>query len=202
MKPIDNIFKFILAFKHLDVGSSNPSKIEPLDLTNCQELKLVFKSDDNIIEFGQYFTNETVARFGMCQFKVDETKFQDLKNLYKNGNTIFYITTTNQGIRNIIYTGLYTILDTADSLGGQTLGDIINGLDAGLLSGSGSIDNNNNNSDKASIIDPPVEQETAIVTRKKVPVSSGSSFKNFAKNLPKNVSNLINNSASKFKKKK
>ena len=209
IKPFDNIFKFILAFKHLDSGNNSPSKIEPLDLTNCQELKLVFKSDDNIIEFGQYFTNETVARLGMCQFKVDEVKFQDLKNLYKNGNTIFYITTTNQGIRNIIYTGLYTILDTADSLGGQTLGDIINGLDAGLLSGSGSIDNNNNNNnnnsnnaDTASIIEPPVEQETAIVTRKKVPVSSGRSFKNFAKNLPKNVSNLINNSASKFKKKK
>jgi hypothetical protein len=88
-------------------------------------------------------------------------------------------------------------------LGGQTLGDIINGLDAGLLSGSGFIgDNPNLNNGLPTIIDLPAEQETAIVTRKKVPVSSESSFKNFAKNLPKNVSNLINNSASKFKKKK
>ena len=204
IKPFDNIFKFILAFKHLDGGNSNPSKLEPLDLTNCQELKLVFKSDDNTIEFGQYFTNETVARLGMCQFKVDETKFQDLKNLYKSGNITFYITTTNQGIRNIIYTGLYTILDTANSLGGQTLGDIINGLDTGLLSGSGFIgDNPNLNSGLPTIIELPDEQETAIVTRKKVPVSSSSgSFKNFSKNLTNSVSNLINNSTSKFKKKK
>ena len=66
-----------------------------------------------------------------------------------------------------------------------------------------SINNPNLNSGLPTIIELPDEQETAIVTRKKVPVSSsGGSFKNFSKNLTNSVSNLINNSTSKFKKKR
>jgi hypothetical protein len=64
--------------------------------------RLVFKNSDSIVEFSQYFSNETVARLGMCQFRVNEGKFQDLKKIYKSGSTIFYIITTNQGITNVI----------------------------------------------------------------------------------------------------
>jgi len=113
IRPFDNIFKFILAFK--SVGESNT--LEPVDLTNCQDLKLIFKSDDKMIEFSQYFTGETAPKFGVCQFRIDESKFLDIKNLNKLGSNVFYITTTNQGFRNILYSGLFTILDTAQSVG-------------------------------------------------------------------------------------
>ena len=106
IRPFDNIFTFILAFKTND-------SLEPVDLTNCQNLKLIIKNDDSTIEFNQYFTNETSARLGKCQFKIPEADFQKIKNLYKLGVKAFYITTNNQDIQNIIYSGLYQILDTA-----------------------------------------------------------------------------------------
>jgi hypothetical protein len=109
IKPFDNIFKFIFAFK-------NGDSLEPLDLTNCQNLKLIIKSDNTLLEFSQYFTSETVARLGMCQFKISEEDFQKVKNMYKTGINIFYITTLNQGIQNVIYSGLYQILDKLEDL--------------------------------------------------------------------------------------
>jgi hypothetical protein len=161
IKPFDNIYKFMIAYRY-----SNDKQLEPLDLTNCNDLKLVFKNSETVVEFTQYFSNETVAKLGMCQFRVNENKFQDLKKIYKSGNTIFYIITTNQGITNVIYTGLYTILDTATSLGDGNLSDIIGNIDTGILVGSGNVD--------AEIIEPPKEQEIAIVTRKRVTISNES----------------------------
>jgi len=163
IKPFDNIYKFIIAYRY-----ANGNQLEPLDLTNCNDLKLVFKNTDSVIEFTQYFSNETVARLGMCQFRVNENKFQDLKKIYKSGNTIFYITTTNQGITNVIYTGLYTILDKSTSLGDGNLSDLI---------GTGVLNIQSNDVINPEIIDPPKEQEIAIVTRKKVPITTESSAK-------------------------
>lgn len=167
IKPFDNIYKFIIAYRY-----TNGNQLEPLDLTNCNDLKLVFKNSDSIIEFTQYFSNENISRLGMCQFRVNENKFQDLKKIYKSGNTIFYITTTNQGITNVIYTGLYTILDNSNSLGDGNLSDLI---------GTGVLNTTQlNDGIVPEIIDPPKEQEIAIVTRKKVPISteSGKTKKN------------------------
>jgi len=48
IKPFDNIYKFIIAYRY-----TNGNQLEPLDLTNCNDLKLVFKNSDSIIEFTQ-----------------------------------------------------------------------------------------------------------------------------------------------------
>ena len=185
IKPFDNIFKFILALKYINNSSAS---LEPLDLTNCQDIKLVFKGDNKTIEFTQYFTNEVVAKFGMCQFKITEDKFHELKELNNMRSTVFYITTTNQGIRNVLYTGIYTILDNIGALVGNngngngnsniTVSDL-------LKNGSLSDSTNNNNLSNLSnqspdiIFDPNQKQETAIVTRRQVPsVVSNSNVKN------------------------
>ena len=102
--PFDNIIKFTLVFKTLD-------SIEPIDLTNCQNIKLVFKNDENRLDFNQYFNEETAANIGTCLFKIPESQFQKVKNFYKLGGRLFYITTTNQGIENILYSGLFEPLD-------------------------------------------------------------------------------------------
>ena len=156
IRPFDNIFKFIFAFKTND-------SLEPLDLTNCQDLKLIIKNDDSLLEFIQYFTSETVARLGMCQFKISEADFQKVKNLYKSGVNIFYITTTNQGIQNVIYSGLYQILDTVSDV---TISDIINntnGVSNGVTAGGPEV-----------IQDPNLstQQEFALVTRVRRPLRS------------------------------
>lgn len=162
IKPFDNIYQFILAYRY-----ANGKQLEPIDLTNCQNLKIVFKNENTIVEFSQYFSNETVAKFGMCQFKVSENKFKDIKDIYKSGVNIFYITTTNYGITNVIYTGLYDILDNSNG----SLSDLINGASTGVLAGTGNV-NGQLPSASPDIIDPPKQQEIAIVTRKKVPISN------------------------------
>jgi hypothetical protein len=191
IKPFDNLFKFILAYKF-----SNTSQLEPLDLTNCEIVRLVFRSDDTLIEFPEYFSSETSAKYGMCQFIVTENKFQELKKLYSNGNVFFYITGINQGIRTVIYSGTFTILDTASNLAGQTLDDILNNTNTGDLINTGSIKPAvEDKKGLPTIITPPKEQEIAIVTRKKVPVNNNSS------NSSANSSNNSNQAPGGFNKK-
>jgi hypothetical protein len=113
-----------LAYKSI----SENSTLEPLDLTNCQDLKLIFKSDDKTIEFSQYFTGETAPKFGVCQFRIDESKFLDIKNLNKLGSNVFYITSTNQGFRNVLYSGLFTILDSAQSVSGTSIIGVLDNI--------------------------------------------------------------------------
>jgi hypothetical protein len=160
IKPFDNIFKFLLANK-----SKDETRLEPFDLTNCNDVKLVIKTDDKVYEFPQIIGPETVARLGSCQFKIPETRFLDIKQTFNQGFSIFYITNTAQGMTNVIYAGLYTVLDTAQSLGAGTIQDLLNTLSLPTDTGS---------STEAipSIITPQNEQEIAIVTRRKVPVSS------------------------------
>ena len=178
IKPFDNLFKFILAYRY-----SNNKQLEPLDLTNCEDLKLVFRNDDTIIEFSQFFSQETSAKLGMCQFVVTENKFKEIKNLFSTGITTWYITTTNKGIRNVIYTGLYTVLDTAESVSGNSLSSLIS--NGGFNPLTGNIDDKGATSPQdefgPQIIDPPKEQEIAIVTRKKVPITNSQSSGNSRK---------------------
>lgn len=203
IRPFDNVFKFSLAFKTKRNSTTIGDVLEPLDLTNCEQLKLVFKSDSDLIEFPQYITQETVARLGMCQFKVTEDRFVSLKNVFKSGFVNFYITTTNQNFKNIIYSGLFTILDTATSFGGS-LSDIISGSNIDDLVGSGNIEliGDTVDDEPPLIIDPPREQEVAIVVRKKVPITSNDRVsKNLQKKGTTNA-NSINNGLTKFQKKK
>ena len=175
IKPFDNIFKFLLANK-----SKDETQLEPFDLTNCNDVKLVIKTDDKVYEFPQIITSETVARLGACQFKIPETRFLDIKQTFNQGFPIFYITNTAQGMTNVIYAGLYTVLDTAQSLGAGNIQDLLNSLstptDTGLPISA-----------EPSIISPPSEQEIAIVTRRKVPASGKSETVSTAKGALNNT---------------
>jgi hypothetical protein len=175
IKPFDNIFKFLLANK-----SKDETQLEPFDLTNCNDVKLVIKTDDKVYEFPQIIGPETVARLGACQFKIPETRFLDIKQTFNQGFSIFYITNTAQGMTNVIYAGLYTVLDTAQSLGAGTIQDLLNTLSLPTDTGA---------STEAipSIITPQNEQEIAIVTRRKVPVSGKSETVSTAKGALNNT---------------
>ena len=85
------------------------------------------------------------------------SKFLDIKNLLKSGESLFYITTTNEGISNTIYVGLFMTLDTGSGDEGSILDDV-----------------SNTPGESPRIIDDPnpsVKQETAIVTRRRISVS-------------------------------
>ena len=105
IQPFDNVITFTLAHK---ISGTNFPTLEFMDLTNCEEIKLVFRNDTNTVEFSQYLTVDVVAKFGMCQFNVTEDKFNEINNIFLSGFVVFYITTTNRNFRNVLYSGLFT----------------------------------------------------------------------------------------------
>lgn len=119
IKPFDNIIRFHIA-------SKSDTSLDFLDLTNCQDLKIIFKNSNNIFEFGQYLDERSAPKIGVCQFKIPESKFLDIKNLKKSEGSAFYITTTNQGVTTTIYSGLFDTIDgsftRSESFTGSRLG--------------------------------------------------------------------------------
>lgn len=143
--PFDNIIKFILAFK------SNNS-LTPVDLTSCQNIKLIFKNDTTSIEFLQILDSTSVAKLGMCQFRVNESQFNPLKAIYKSNINCFYIVTENEGITTTLYSGLFIPSDMIRNIDGGSLSTGNSGIGIG--------GNNSGNSDgsddlKDSIIPDP-----------------------------------------------
>ena len=108
IKPFDNIIEFTLQIRTGD------NKIEPFDLTSIEDLKLIFKDDNDMVEVSQYFNSPiSSATLGICSFKVTEEMYNKIREMYLNGARLFYITSTNQGIRNVIYSGLFTAEEPA-----------------------------------------------------------------------------------------
>lgn len=156
LQPFDNILKFILARR-------NGDSLKMLDLTSSSELKLTFKSEGKNIEFPLYSDPTNDLSQGMCSFRVNQAKYVEIKKLYQQDNSIFYITTTNEGIQTVLYSGLFIPADLLKVNPTQVenlnrLGVSGNGLD-----------------DSRIIDDPATTQETAIVTRKRVKISGGGS---------------------------
>lgn len=151
IEPFDNMIKFSLATK-------NENNIEFLDLTNSQNLILAFKSDKNNYEFG-LIPNASNLKVGSCSFKVPQNVYTDLKKCYSNNNNLFYITTNNNGVRTVLYSGLFLPSDSKEAK---------------------TIFNEQKIETESSIGDIILQNEdtgnTAIVTRKLVTISGTSSF--------------------------
>jgi hypothetical protein len=108
IKPFDNIIEFTLQIR---IGNN---KLEPFDLTSIEDLKLIFKDDNDMVEVSQYFNSPiSSASLGICSFKITEEMYNKIREMYLNGARLFYITSTNQGIRNVIYSGLFTAEEPA-----------------------------------------------------------------------------------------
>jgi hypothetical protein len=147
INPFDNILKFSLAIKSTD-------SLNFIDLTDCQDLKINFKSDKLNLEFGLYGLEQSNLKNGGCIFRIPQSSFIDLKKIWMEKNNLFYITTNNKGTRTVIYSGLFLpsdskeatdIFDTTTQISGQIINSTI-------------------------IDDPSNRVETAIVTRRQVRV--------------------------------
>ena len=139
--PFDNIVKFIIA-----MGTNNQP--DYLDLSGFNEVKMVIKNDANSYDFPLLTSSgEIDLKMGQVVFKISESKFLNVKKIYDSGVNLFYIIGSNGSNNNVIYTGLFRIYDSKDSI------DIIN-----------------NEAPKEPNIneDPKLPKETAIVTRKLV----------------------------------
>jgi len=112
IEPFDNIIRFVLAYKRND-------ELEFIDLTNCQDLKLSFKSESSNYEFGIYSEDNMNTASGMCSFRIPSSRYLDIKNLVLLDENLFYITTINQGVRTTLYTGQFStdaVVITDDTL--------------------------------------------------------------------------------------
>lgn len=158
IEPFDNIIRFVLARK-------NGDGLEFVDLTNCNDLKLSFKSELANYEFDLYPEKNMNTTSGMCSFKIPASQYIDIKKLLVEDENLFYITTTNKNVRTVLYSGQF---DTE--------------IDDSSISG-GNDDGNNT----TSIIKDPSDEERgiAIVTRRRVRVGTESELKQ-----PVKISNL------------
>ena len=141
--PFDNTISFILA-------SGDATKPDYLNMTGYGEIKLIFKNDSNLVEFSLYQDSGAInLAIGQITFKVTQSKFQDIKKIYASGINIFYISSTNQNVTSVVYTGLFKIYDNSVNVA--------------------ELNNQAANTNPSIIKDPNLPKETATVTR--MPVS-------------------------------
>lgn len=108
--PFDNIVKMIIA-------SGDANKPEYLNLTKYGDIKLVIKNDTNSIDFPLYInSNDINLSIGQIAFKLDKSKFPQIKNIYNSGINVFYITSDLNGLTTVIYSGLFKIYDNVDNV--------------------------------------------------------------------------------------
>jgi hypothetical protein len=145
--PFDNVISF-------NIAEGVETKPKYLNLTTYGEIKLVFKNDNNTVEFPLYIETQQVnLSIGQLVFRITAGKFGELKRMYESGINLFYITSTINNISNVIYAGLFKAFDAVDNV--KTLN--ANVRDVMISEAMPSI-----------IRDPKVgsSNETAIVTRK------------------------------------
>lgn len=110
IEPFDNILTFQLANI---IGSD----IDFIDLTNCQSLKISFKNSRNSYDF-DINSNLSDLKNGVCSFRIPQSKYLDIKRIFLEKSNIFYITTINNNIRTMLYSGLFI---PSDSLEGRSI---------------------------------------------------------------------------------
>jgi hypothetical protein len=148
MYPFDNIVKFIVA----DGTNSQPNY---LDLSNFTEIKLTFKNDKNKVEIPLYLeSNDVNLKLGQLIFKITESKYNDIKNIY-SVNNIFYIIGSNGYNNNVIYSGLFLPYDSSSNVKNLNIE-----VDKTKSTDDGSTPSINQ--------DPNLPKETAVVTTKKI----------------------------------
>ena len=108
LTPFYNILKFTLALK-------DNNKLQFLDLTNAQNLRLSFKSDKQEYSYPLVNSDSDLSN-GTCVFKVNQSQYNILKKIFLEGKNLFYITTQNKDVRSVIYSGLFIPSDSVESI--------------------------------------------------------------------------------------
>lgn len=140
--PFDNIVKFTLA---------TGTNIQPtlLDLTSFTEIKFTIRNDSTELSFPLFVeSGEINLSQGQVVFKIPQPKYVEVKKIYQTGINVFYITGISLSTTSVIYTGLYKPYD-----------DKANVADLNIQAG---------NIRPSINLDPSVQKENAIVTRKRV----------------------------------
>lgn len=139
--PFDNIINFTVA-------SGENDKPEMVDLSRFREINMVIKNDEFSMEFPVFTESGKVdLKNGNVSFKVSQSKYSNVKKVYKSGVNVFYITGTNKSTTSVIYSGLFKTYDE-----------------------KGNVDDLNDSVSKSSSIrlDKDLPRETAVIRRREV----------------------------------
>jgi hypothetical protein len=140
--PFDNFLKFIIA-------TGTPDAPKYFDLSSFIEIKFVIRTDDLSIEFPIYEQGQDVdLANGNISFKINQSKYAEIKKIYNKGVNLFYITGVAQESTSVIYTGLFKPYDNAQNV--QQLNNVLANLRPNI------------------ILDPTGPKETAVVFRKPI----------------------------------
>lgn len=125
--PFDNIIQFKL-------GKLINKSLSPLnlsELTKGSDVKLVFKSDSEVIEKTVFKESSNNYRLGIINFKIDENDLNVLKKIYDKGYNNFYITLEANKLKTLLYSGTFTFYEDV-----RFVDDGINIVDDGSLTTS------------------------------------------------------------------
>ena len=187
INPFDNIFKFSIA-------TGSPTAPKFFNLSGFSEIKFIIKDDKSEVSFPLYTQSGDISlENGQIVFKIEQSKFQDIKKIYNNNINIFYIVGSAGSSTFVIYSGLFKILDSPGSIADLNQAASKEGVSVGNGSGNNSINSQMSNSNGASQeikLDPTINSSVKDLISK--PISSGTLPK--AKpTAAKDAQDLVNN---------
>ena len=140
--PFDNIIKFTIA-----QGTNEQPKL--FNLTSFNEIKFILRNDQTELSFPLFTESGDVnLADGQVAFKVEQSKYGQVKKIFQSGINVFYITGRNQTTTSVIYTGLFKPYDDKSNVNDLN-------LQAGNIKPKMTLDNTE-------------QKNTAIVTRKQI----------------------------------
>jgi hypothetical protein len=186
LKPFDNPIKISIASQVTTVN--NVQTPVYLDLTGLGQIQLVFKNSTSTITFDIFQnTGEVDLTNGTVVFMIPTNKISDIRRIYTSGINVFYITSTQQNITTVIYSGLFKLYDSMDNV--NNMNSVANQM------------NSNINANTQATIIPDANAITkgvAIVTR--VLTQNTANAANAVVNTASTVnSNIVNSNVSQIR---
>ncbi len=131
IKPFDNIIQITIASNVITQNNS----ITPhyMDLSSLGIIQLTFKNNTIQDNFDIYLNNGNVnLANGTVVFLIPSSKINDLRTIYTSGVNVFYVTSTQNNITTVIYSGLFTMYDATDNV--ASLNSVASQLNSNLTS--------------------------------------------------------------------
>ena len=181
LKPFDNVIKITVASQI--TTQNNTQTPQYMDMTSLGQIQLVFKNSTITSSFDLFQnTGEIDLANGTVVFMIPTNKILDIRKIYDSNTNVFYITSTQQNLTTVIYSGLFKMYDSASNI------NSLNSLANQNLAGANT---------QASIISDKNAANTgvAIVTRVATPNNvAASNISNIAVSNAA-VSNAVSNAA-------
>jgi len=132
IKPFDTIIKITL---YQDVSSQNGTAVStPFDLTSFGQIQLTFKNTQTQYNFPLYLSNGDInLSKGTVVFMVPSSSITNLRTMLQSGSSVFYITSTQQNMTTVLYSGLFDMYDSSTNIS-----NLINAAVAQIAASAGS----------------------------------------------------------------